>query len=120
MKVLVVDDEQAILKMYSEAFKLRKIDVITAKNGEEGLRLITSEQPDIVLLDIIMPRLNGLDILAKMKADPALKSIPIYLLTNLPQECSEEKALKLGAAGYFVKAQTEPKALAEMIQKAFV
>jgi CheY-like chemotaxis protein len=116
MKVLIVDDESGILKMYSEYLSSQGFEVITSPNGEEGIKIAKEQKPEVILLDIIMPKLNGLDVLKNIKQDPDLKNIPVYLLTNLPEECSGQKAKELGAAGYLVKAQNEPKVIADVIK----
>lgn len=108
MRVLIVDDEEPIAKMYSESLKAAGIEPLVAGNGEEALKIAPTEQPDVILLDIIMPKLNGLDALAILKRKDETKKIPVIILTNLPAECSEEKAKALGADGYLVKAETEP------------
>lgn len=116
MKVLIVDDESGILKMYSEYLTTQGFEVMTAGNGEEGIKVAKDQKPDVILLDIIMPKLNGLDVLKALKTDPDLKNIPVYLLTNLPEECSGDKAKELGACGYLVKAENEPKMIADVIK----
>lgn len=116
MKVLVIDDEPAILSMYAESFRAGGFEVLTAENGEEGIKLAKNEKPNYIMLDIIMPRFNGLDVLKKIKEDPETKEIPVYLLTNLPAECSEDKAKSLGCAGYFVKAENDPKTVVDKIK----
>ena len=115
-KVLIIDDETGILKMYQEYLKTSGFEVITASNGQEGLKVAKENKPDVILLDIIMPKLNGLDVLKTIKSDPDIKNTPVYLLTNLPEECSGDKAKELGAAGYLVKAQSEPKVIADVIK----
>lgn len=117
MKVLIIDDEQGILSMYEQYLKSVGIETMTTGSGKTGLEVAKAQKPDIILLDIIMPQLNGLDVLKTMKEDSEIKNIPVYLLTNLPEECSGEKAKELGAAGYLVKAEYEPKMLAEFLQK---
>jgi CheY-like chemotaxis protein len=114
-KILIIDDEQAILKMYSAS--LFDYNVVTANNGEEGLKLSKSEKPDIIFLDIIMPKMNGLDVLKRLKEDDNTKDIPVILLTNLPEPASKDKAMSLGAYGYFVKVEYEPYKLAEATKK---
>lgn len=116
MKVLIIDDERAILKMYAEQMQLMGIEALTAPDGPTGLRLAVEDKPDVILLDIIMPRLNGLDVLAQLKEDQETRNIPVFLLTNLPEECSGEKAKELGAAGYFVKAQYDPDKIIEKVK----
>jgi len=114
-KILIVDDEKPILRMYSEA--LTGHDIILAENGDEGLKMASKEQPDIILLDIIMPQVNGLDVLEKLKNDRDTSGIPVIILTNLPEEASADKAKALGAVAYYVKAQYDPEKLAEIVNK---
>ena len=117
MKALIIDDEKSILKMYSEYLKTAGFEVFSASGGEQGLVIAKEQKPDFILLDIIMPKLNGLDVLKTIKEDPDIKDIPVFLLTNLPEECSGNKAKELGAAGYLVKAEYEPKMVVEVIKK---
>lgn len=118
MRVLIIDDERGVLKMYSEYLKTAGIEVVQAIDGQTGLKIAKVQKPDVILLDIIMPRYNGLDVLKDMKSDPEMKNIPVFLLTNLPEESSGEKAKQLGAAGYLVKAQYEPKMVVDVIRGA--
>ena len=112
-KILIVDDEEPILNMYGEA--LSGHEVTFANNGEEGLQKAMEIQPDIILLDIIMPKFNGLDVLDRLKNDKETSDIPVMILSNLPKEASADKARELGAAGYFVKAEFEPDKLARTV-----
>lgn len=114
-KILIVDDEQPILKMYGAA--LTAHEVITAENGTEAIDKAEKELPDLILLDIIMPQTNGLDVLEKLKESKETASIPVIILTNLPEEASADKARALGAKDYFVKAQFEPEKLAEKVKE---
>uniref|UniRef100_A0A7V3JAD6 Response regulator n=1 Tax=candidate division CPR3 bacterium TaxID=2268181 RepID=A0A7V3JAD6_UNCC3 len=116
MKVLIIDDEEAVCNMYKIKLEMEGLQVFTALDGESGIEIIKKEKPDVVLLDIIMPRLNGFDVLKLLKEDKETKDIPVFLLTNLPQESGGEKGTELGAAGYLVKADYEPSALAKMIK----
>lgn len=118
MKVLIIDDEKGILSMYEEYLKGAGIEVITSSGGEGGLELAKTQKPDVILLDIIMPKMNGLDVLQTLKKLPETQSIPVFLLTNLPEECSGEKAKSIGAAGYLVKAEYEPKMVVDVIKNA--
>lgn len=112
-KILIIDDEEPILNMYGEA--LSGHDVIFASNGEEGLKRAQKDEPDLILLDIIMPKFNGLDVLDRLKNDKDTYEIPVMILSNLPKEASADKARELGAAGYFVKAEFEPERLASTV-----
>jgi len=118
MKVLIIDDEKGIIKMYSEYFKMAGMQTLEASDGTTGIKLAKEQKPDVILLDIIMPRYNGLDVLKDIKADEEIKNIPVFLLTNLPQESSGGKAKELGAAGYLVKAENEPKMVLDVIRGA--
>lgn len=115
MKALIIDDERGVLELYKEGFKSSGIETIAASSGEEGIEFARAQKPDVILLDIIMPRMNGLDVLKMIKSDQDIKDIPVYLLTNLPEECSGGKTKDLGAKGYFVKAEYEPKTIAQKI-----
>lgn len=114
-KILIIDDEEPILKMYKDA--LSKHQVFTAKNGQEGLEKAEKESPDLILLDIIMPEVNGLDVLNKIKDNSNISAIPVVVLTNLPEEASKEKATQLGATDYLVKAENEPDVVADKVEK---
>ena len=118
MKVLIIDDEKGILKMYSDYLTMNGITMIQATDGQTGIKMAKEQKPDVILLDIIMPKYNGLDVLNDIKKDDELKKIPVFLLTNLPEESSGDKAKELGATGYLVKAQYEPKMLLDVIKGA--
>jgi len=115
-KVLIIDDEPSICQMYKIGLESEEIKVLTACDGQTGLEIAQKEIPNLILLDIIMPKLNGFDILKLLKDNPVTKEIPVFLLTNLPQESGGEKGTQLGAAGYLVKANYEPVVLAKMIK----
>ncbi len=112
-KILIIDDEEPILNMYGEA--LGGHEVMYAINGEEGLKQARQNEPDIILLDIVMPKFNGLDVLDMLKNSEDTNAIPVIMLSNLPKEVSADKARELGAVGYFVKAEFEPDKIAKAI-----
>ena len=114
-KILIIDDEDSILNMYGEA--LSGHEVLFAHNGEEGLNMATQCEPNLILLDIIMPKFNGLDVLDRLKNQEDTASIPVMILTNLPKEASADQAKQLGAAGYFVKAEFDPDRLAGTVNQ---
>lgn len=117
MKVLIVDDEPPIVEMYKEKLVHEKFTVITANDGEEALAKAQSEQPDLILLDIIMPKFNGLDVLQTLKADSRTEGIPVFLLTNIPKDPNIQKGRELGADRYLFKAETEPGTLAKVLKE---
>jgi len=104
-KILIIDEDSSLFKIYNEMFSLDEIEVVGAKSGQEGLALVQSEKPDLIMLDIMLPGgMNGFDVLEKLKADPLTEKIPVVVLTNLD---SEEKVAKtIGACDYIVKSDT--------------
>ncbi len=117
MKILIIDDEQGVLRMYSQRLQREGFEVFQAPDGAAGLKIAQEKLPNVILLDIIMPRYNGLDVLKDLKTDERTKNIPVWLLTNLPEESSGQKAQELGASGYLVKAECEPRMLVEQLKK---
>jgi len=110
-KVLIIDDDRLLVTMYEQKFRKDGLEVITALNGGDGLKKIKEEKPALVLLDIMMPQMNGLEVLGEVKKDPEIKNIPVILLTNLARDSGEEdieKGLELGAVTYLVKSQLRP------------
>jgi twitching motility two-component system response regulator PilH len=117
-KILIIDDEPGILLMYGDRLKSSGHEAITAKNGDEGIEIAKKEKPDLIFLDIIMPKVNGLDVLKQLKSIAETKNIPVYISTNLPEDSSGIDAKKIGAAGYLVKAQIEPSQFDQIITDA--
>ena len=117
MKVLIAEDEEALSTIVREEFKNKGYDAKIAKDGEEALKLARSFHPGIILLDLVMPKKTGLEVLAELKADAELKSIPVIAVSNLSEDESIKKALSLGAADYFVKTQHSIYEIIEKIQK---
>lgn len=103
-KVLVVEDETFLVKIYSVKLKKEGYDVHIATDGEEAVRLAAEVKPDLILLDLILPKLNGFEALERMRANPANKSTPVLVLSNLGQEEDIKRATTLGASDYLVKA----------------
>ncbi len=103
-KILVVEDDMNLLKAITTALKDAGFNVISSEDGESGLSLVKSENPDVVLLDIVLPKIDGFSVLKKMKKGKDTKDIPVILLTNLAHEKDMEKGLRLGAENYLVKA----------------
>ncbi len=106
--VALIEDDQMLLKYLAASLRHEKdFDVYTASDGEEGEALIRAKKPDLVLLDVVMPKKNGFDVLASIKGDKATKGITIVMLSNLGQAKDIEKAKDLGAADYLVKVEFE-------------
>ena len=112
--ILLVDDDLTLREMYEERLKAEGFDIIQASNGEEAMAKAKESKPNIILLDIMMPKINGFDVLKEIKGDPELKDIPVIILTALIQDVDKLQGKKLGAADYIVKSETMP---GEVIQK---
>lgn len=117
IKVLIIEDDLLIQRMYQKIFAFEGYDVKIASNGQEGLEIIKSDKPTIVLLDVMMPVLNGMEVLTKLKEDPDTKSIPVIMLTNLAGEKDAETALSKGAVKYIVKSDFDPKQVVDMVKE---
>ncbi len=107
-KILIVEDEEALLTILSSKLKREEYDVVSAKDGEEGLSKLREERPDLVLLDIIMPKLSGLELLEIMYNDATLRDIPVIIISNSGQPVEIERAKALGIKDYLVKAEFDP------------
>ena len=116
-KILFIEDEPALQKTFGEVLKQEGYKTIPALDGETGLRLAKTEKPDLVLLDLILPRANGFDVLKKLKEDKETKNIPIIILTNLEEVGSVDKAIGLGATTYLVKTQYSLEEVVDKIKK---
>jgi CheY-like chemotaxis protein len=116
-KILIVEDDPLMSRMYQKIFKFEGFDVDFASDGEEGLEKIRATKPTLVLLDIMMPKMNGLEVLEKIKLDPETKAIPIIMLTNLAGTQDAEAALAKGAVKYIIKSENEPKTVVNMVKE---
>jgi DNA-binding response OmpR family regulator len=103
--ILFIEDEPALQKTLGDTLRQGGYNVISALDGKSGLDLAKSKKPDLILLDLILPRLNGFDVLRSLKSDISTKNIPVIILTNLENIEDVDKAVELGAKAYLVKAQ---------------
>ena len=115
--LLIAEDDPLMSRMYQKIFTFEKYEVDTAANGEEGLDKVRKLKPTVVLLDVMMPKMNGLEVLEKLKADPETKGIPVIMLTNLAGEKDAEAALMKGAVKYIVKSEHDPKQVVGMVKE---
>jgi len=113
-KILFIEDESALQKTFNDALSGEGYDVVSALDGETGLRLAKELKPDLIILDLVLPKIHGLDVLRKLKASEETNSIPVIILTNLEDIKDVEKSIELGATTYLVKSQYS---LEEVISK---
>lgn len=116
-RILFIEDESALQKTFGEILKQEGYEITSALDGESGLRLAKDKKPDLILLDLILPKLHGFEVLKKLKEDPKTKEIPIVVLTNLERIGDVEKALELGATTYLVKENYSLEEIIEKIKK---
>lgn len=115
--ILIVEDDIFLSDLYKTKMELEGFKVLTAYDGEKGLELAQKNSPNIVLLDLILPKLSGFGVLEKMKANKATKDLPVIILTNLSQKSDVDKGLKMGANDYLIKAHFMPSEVVEKIKK---
>lgn len=116
-KILIIEDDKMLSDMYSLKFTEERYKVVQAFTGLEGLEKAKSEKPDIILLDIILPQMDGFQTIEEIKKDKKLANIPILFLTNLRQEKDVEKGTALGAVGYLVKASFTPAQVLDKVKE---
>ena len=104
IKVLIAEDDKFLLMAYAAKMKKDGFDAVIASDGEEAIAKAKSESPDIILLDLVMPKKDGFDALADLKKDPQTKGIPVVILSNLGQDDDIKKGKELGAVDYLVKS----------------
>lgn len=116
--VLLVEDDEFLANIYKTKFEMEGFKVILAENGEAGLADAKKKAPDVILLDILLPKMDGFMVLQKLKEDVATKKIPVILLTNLGQKDDVQRGLELGAVDYLIKAHFKPSETVEKVKKA--
>lgn len=116
-KILIIDDDAFISGMYATRLTNDGYVVVTALDGVAGIQAAAKEKPDVILCDVLMPKLDGFETLKKLKEDPALKSIPVMMLTSMGQKEDVARGLEMGAADYLVKTNTLPIDASDKIKK---
>lgn len=107
-KILLIEDERVLCEMYQIKFKVAGLNLLVAYGGYEGLTLAKREKPNLILLDIRMDDLDGFEVLKRLKQDPSMVNIPVFLLTNMGEKDNAAKGLTLGAEMYLIKAELLP------------
>lgn len=115
--ILIVEDDPVLQKMYTEKFNFEGFNVLNARDGIEALNVATNNNLDIILLDIMLPRMSGTDFLERYRQSSKGKDTPVLVLTNLAEDEEKQKLLKLGAKGYLIKAMQTPEQVVVIIKK---
>lgn len=116
-KILIAEDDQFLSKMYQKKFELSGFEVMVVANGEEAVQKMTEWKPNMVVMDVMMPKLSGFEALKNAKAITTIKNIPIVILTNLGNPEDKEKAMELGAKDYLVKSDLTPQEVVDKVAK---
>ncbi|MBD3359789.1 MAG: response regulator [Candidatus Buchananbacteria bacterium] len=117
IKILLIEDDSFLVEMYTTKFELEGFEVVSAEDGKKGLEMVKKENPDIILLDILMPKMDGFAVLDALKKDEEVADIPVILLTNLGQKDDVKKGFEKGAVGYLIKAHFMPSEVVDKIKK---
>jgi DNA-binding response OmpR family regulator len=115
--VLLVEDDVFLSSIYQKKFEMEGFKVTPVDNGEKVLGEAKKKKPDIILLDILLPKRDGFSVLAQLKGDAETKPIPVILLTNLGQKDDVDKGLQAGAADYLIKAHFKPSEIVDKVKK---
>lgn len=115
--ILMIEDDAFLAKIYSQKLESFGFDVLAAGSGEDGLKIAGRETPACILLDILLPGMDGFEVLEKLKAEPATARIPVIMVSNLGQREDLEKAAGLGAAGYMIKSHIKPEDIANKVNE---
>jgi DNA-binding response OmpR family regulator len=116
-KILLVEDDAMISNMYKTKLEHDDIIVLTADNGGQGLDMALNEKPDLIMLDVILPQLDGFSVLQEIKQSPTTKHVPVIMLTNLGTDEDKDRGEKLGASDYWVKSDMTPSEVSDKIKK---
>ena len=116
-KIVIAEDDKFISEMYIAKLSAEGFDVEYAQDGQEAIEKICEIQPDIVLLDILMPKLNGIEVLKRIRADKKVKNTPVIVLTNANEKDHISKAMEMGANDYLIKASFTPDEIVSKIKE---
>ena len=114
--ILIVEDDDSLSRMYSEIFEKEQFIVVKASDGEDAIQKANTEKPDIIILDLMLPKRGGLGVLQIIKSNPETKNIPVIILTAYPQDEYREVAQNTGAIDFLSKSETMPAQVAEKVK----
>ncbi len=115
-KILIVEDDKFLRELIAKKLTKENYDTVEAIDGEEGVKKVKEEKPDLILLDLILPGIDGFEVLSRIKEDPVLAQIPVIILSNLGQREDIDRGLGLGASDYLIKAHFTPGEIIEKIR----
>ncbi|MBL7156316.1 MAG: response regulator [Candidatus Pacebacteria bacterium] len=115
-KILIIEDDQFLRQLIGEKLNKEGYNVSDAIDGEQGVKKIKIEKPDLILLDLLLPGIDGFEVLSQIKKDKGLNEIPVIILSNLGQKEDIDKGLNLGAVDYLIKAHFTPGEIIEKIK----
>ena len=116
--ILIVEDDKFLRELIVRKLKEENFNITEAIDGEEGIKKIKEEKPDLILLDLILPGIDGFEVFSKMKEDMSLSQIPVIILSNLGQKDDVERGFKLGVVDYLIKAHFTPGEIIEKVKAA--
>ncbi len=117
-KIIILEDDRILLKALNIELISNGFEVLSATDGVAGIKIIEKEKPDLILLDLVMPKMHGFEVLKKLKNNKNTKNIPVIILSNLGQEEEIKKGMELGAFDYYKKASTDLSELSDKIKKS--
>lgn len=117
-KILVIEDDKFLRELITKRLKEEGFPTFEAADGDEGIKKIKNEKPDLVLLDLILPSADGFEVLSKIKEDPYIGEVYIIVLSNLGQKDDIERCMQLGAKDYMIKAHFTPAEIVEKVRSA--
>ena len=115
-KILIIEDDKFLRELIGQKLIKEGYDILEAVDGEKGIKTIKEEKPDLILLDLILPGMDGFEVLIKIKEDAGMAQIPVIILSNLGQKDDIEKGLKMGAVDYLIKAHFTPGEIIDKIK----
>jgi len=115
-KILIIEDEEILLDLLKSKLETLGYEVYTAIDGEEGLKAIREVVPDLILLDIVMPKMSGFEVMEEMQKDPSIKEIPVIVISNSGQPVELDKAKQLGAKDWLIKTEFDAREVVEKVR----
>jgi len=118
-KILIIEDDDFFRGLISKKLLFEGFDMYMAVNGEEGIKKVQEIKPSLILLDLLLPTIDGFEVLSKIKNDPEISSLPVIILSNLDNKEDIDRGLKLGASDYLIKSQFTPEMIVEKVKNIF-